>query len=36
MGKILIIAEKPSVLTDLSKGLGRFEKEGSRQLRSGH
>jgi DNA topoisomerase-3 len=33
MGKILIIAEKPSVMTDLSKALakalGRFEKEGS-------
>ena len=33
MGKILIIAEKPSVMTDLSralaKPLGRFEKEGS-------
>ncbi len=33
MGKILIIAEKPSVMTDLSralaKALGKFEKEGS-------
>ena len=33
MGKILIIAEKPSVMTDLSralaKPLGRFEKVGS-------
>lgn len=33
MGKILIIAEKPSVMTDLSralaKPLGKFEKEGS-------
>ena len=33
MGKILIIAEKPSVMTDLSKALakalGRFEKEGA-------
>ena len=33
MGKILIIAEKPSVMTDLSKALskalGKFDKEGS-------